>query len=105
LISRITIGNTIVNEESKFEIVDSEDVLFSIITLAAIARLRRTKTLGKIFDKNDKQFEYILGPQSLWERLFKWADKMFKRRININRAKRYNFNDSNDYMMFAFDYF
>jgi len=105
LVSRITIGNTVVNEESKFEIVDSEDVLFSIITLAAIARLRRTKTLGKIFDKNDKQFEYILGPQNLWDRLFKWADKMFKRRINVNRAKRYNFNKSDDYMMFAFDYF
>jgi len=114
--SRITIGKTVVVEESNLPPVDYDDVLFSIMFLSAIARLRRTQAFGKCMKNVDKSFAYEIGCESKFKNFYnacnfakdgfyEWFKSFFYTK-DVQEI-RYNYNESNstDFMMFTFDFF
>lgn len=109
--SRIVIGQVVVHEEADLDIIDYDDVLFSIIILAAMARLRRTKTFGKAMRNIDNNFEYQIKRHEFMDDLKRFKVEFGERLKNMFCGKKENFKfdfnlpNERDMMMYTFEFF
>ena len=108
--SRIVIGQAVVHEEADLNLIDYDDLLLSVIMLAAMARLRRTKTYGKAMKNVDNDFEYKFKHVSFMDDLAKMTTE-FKRKVKDfifgpKQEVKFEFNqpDERDMMMYTFEF-
>nr|WAY16373.1 nonstructural polyprotein [Hepelivirales sp.]WAY16429.1 nonstructural polyprotein [Hepelivirales sp.] len=108
--SRIVIGQAVVHEEADLNLIDYDDLLLSVIMLAALARLRRTKTYGKAMKNVDNDFEYKYKRTNFIQDLQKMSHE-FKTKVKDfffgeKKATKFDFNEPNerDMMMYTFEF-
>lgn len=102
--SKIIIGNQVYVEDLGKLGHEYDDILFSVMCLAAQSRLRRTKNFGKFMRAIDNDFcsassvpsNFINDVKDFFSGIFGKAEK---------RGLNFNISDSRDFMMFDFEFF
>ena len=96
--SRIVIGNTVYVEELGVVGHDYDDILFSIMCLATLSRLRRTKTFGEFVRKIDNEFSgnsfkppFVDDVKNLWISFKQFIIGDNKRGLLFNREGSFDF--------------
>lgn len=98
--SRIVIGNTVYVEELGVVGHDYDDILFSIMCLASLARLRRTKNFGEFVRSIDNDFRsdkrqiLMFDLRGLYIQI---KNFLFG---SLKRGMHFNLPNSSDFMMF-----
>ena len=81
-----------------------DDILFSVMCLAAQSRLRRTKNFGKFMRSVDNDFSSSSWlPNSLIGDIKEFFNNIFGPKVK--RGDIFNKSDSRDFMMFDFEFF
>ncbi len=110
--SRIVVGNAVYTEEMDKTPEDYDDLLLSIMSIAAMARLRRTKTYGKAVRMFDNSFQHTTEHtrfmfDSIKEFYEEFKDAFKDFFFGDKKEIRMKFNEPNskDFMMFTIDFF
>jgi len=103
--SRITIGNTVVNEHSDVYAHDADDILYSVLCLSICSRTRRVATQKKFTENLETEFAYDASRESSLRKWYAKVVEFFKTRKVYDGSTRYKYNVGRDHMMFGFEYF
>lgn len=102
--SKIIIGNQVYVEDLGKLGHEYDDILFSVMCMAAQSRLRRTKNFGKFMRSIDNDFDSSSRvPFNLLSNIKLWFEKITKG--DVRRGDLFNSNNSMDFMMFDFEFF